>query len=254
MSLTGTLGKPATPATQPASGRTATPVRAAGTGVARSAGSAWAVLAAAVALVPVAQGLTSSRIFYVRDLSLYFWGRYLWFRRALLSGSWPLWDPYVGAGQSAVADALHHVPPAGAGGAARGARGLGFNLWVLAPFPLAAWGAWLFFARRFPGPAAAVGAVAYALCGPIISTGDFPNMSWSVAALPWVLWTADPSWRLRRLAAWPRSHSRPPRRPLRASRSRCSRRFCSPGRTQRPRNPQSPGASRHRRGRPAAGD
>ena len=70
---------------------------------------AWASLAVAAATIPFLRGLTSSGVFYVRDLSMSFWGRYLWLRRELLSGHFPLWDPYVGAGQSAVADALHQL-------------------------------------------------------------------------------------------------------------------------------------------------
>src|SRR6185503_4147673 len=69
----------------------------------------WVVLAAVAAAIPFAQGFSTSRVFYVRDLSLYFWGRYLWLRRALWSGEWPLWDPYIGAGQTAVSDALHQM-------------------------------------------------------------------------------------------------------------------------------------------------
>lgn len=131
-------------------------------------------------------------MFYIRDLSLYFWGRYLWLRRAWLSGEFPLWDPYVGGGQSAYSDALHQMflPPSVL---ARliGGEVFGFNLWVALPFPLAALGAWGFFARRFSAPASALGALAFALSGPVVSTGNFPNLSWSVAAIPWVLWAAD---------------------------------------------------------------
>jgi hypothetical protein len=125
-------------------------------------------------------------------LSLFFWGRFLWLRRTLLSGEWPLWDPYIGGGQSAVADALHQMfllPVL----AIRviGPEVLSFNLWVLLPFPVAAAGAWLFLARRFSASAAALGAIAFAVSGPVVSTGNFPNMSWSVAAMPWVLWSTD---------------------------------------------------------------
>jgi len=152
----------------------------------------WVVLAAVAAAIPFAQGFSASRVFYVRDLSLYFWGRYLWLRRALWSGEWPLWDPYIGAGQTAVSDALHQMfllPVL----ALRliGNEVVGFNLWVALPFPFAAVGAWLFLARRFTPSAAAIGAIAFSVCGPVVSTGNFPNMSWSVAALPWVLWAAD---------------------------------------------------------------
>ena len=69
----------------------------------------WLWLVAAVAAVPFLRGLTGSGVFYIRDLSLNFWGRYLWLRRAWLSGEWPLWDPYVGGGQSAHSDALHQM-------------------------------------------------------------------------------------------------------------------------------------------------
>ena len=46
-----------------------------------------------VATIPFLPGITGSRVFYVRDLSMVFWGRYLWLRHELLSGSFPLWDP-----------------------------------------------------------------------------------------------------------------------------------------------------------------
>ena len=152
----------------------------------------WAALAVAVAIVPVSGVFTLNRVFYTRDLSLIFWGRYLWFRRNLLSGQWPLWDPYIGAGQSAVADALNQMfllPTV----ALRlvGSEVVGFNLWVALPFPLAALGTYLFLRRRFSPSASALGAIAFAVSGPVVSTGNFPNLSWSVAAMPWMLWAID---------------------------------------------------------------
>jgi hypothetical protein len=167
----------------------------------------WAFAVACASALPFLPGFTGARVFYIRDLSLFFWGRYLWLRRTLLSGEWPLWDPYVGGGQSAVADALHQMfllPSL----LVRlvGSEVLGFNLWVALPFPVAAVGAWAFFARRFSAPAAALGAMAFAISGPVVSTANFPNMSWSVAAVPWVLWAVDgvtfapAPWRLAVLA------------------------------------------------------
>jgi hypothetical protein len=158
----------------------------------RRAAWAWAALAVCAATIPFLPGLTGSRVFYVRDLSMFFWGRYLWLRHELLSGHFPLWDPYVGAGQSAVADALHQLflLPALAVRLI-GSDVVGFNLWVAAPFPLAAMGAWLFFRRRFAADASALGAIAFAVSGPIVSTSNFPNLSWSAAAIPWVLWAID---------------------------------------------------------------
>ena len=161
-------------------------------GAPRRAAWAWASLAVCAATIPFLPGLTGSRVFYLRDLSMFFWGRYLWLRHELLSGHFPLWDPYVGAGQSAVADALHQLflLPALAVRLI-GSDVVGFNLWVATPFPLAALGAWLFFRRRFAADASALGAIAFSLSGPIVSTGNFPNLSWSVAAIPWVLWAID---------------------------------------------------------------
>jgi hypothetical protein len=161
-------------------------------GGARWAARVWAALAVCTATLPFLPCLAGSRVFYVRDLSMYFWGRYLWLRRELLSGTFPLWDPYVGAGQSAVADALHQLflLPALAVRLI-GSEALGFNLWVATPFPLAALGAWLFFRRRFAPDASALGAIAFALSGPIVATGNFPNLSWSAAGIPWVLWAVD---------------------------------------------------------------
>jgi hypothetical protein len=72
-----------------------------------------------------------------------------------------------------------------------GSEALGFNLWVALPFPLGAIGAYAFFARRCSAPAAALGSIVFTLCGPVVSSSNFPNSSWCVAALPWVLWAAD---------------------------------------------------------------
>src|ERR1700682_3273190 len=159
---------------------------------ARPSAWAWASLAVCAATMPFLPGLTGSRVFYIRDLSMSFWVRYLWLRHELLTGSFPLWDPYMGAGQSAVADALHQLflLPALAVRLI-GSEVVGFNLCVATPFPLAALGAWLFFRRRFAADASALGAIAFSLSGPIVSTGNFPNLSWSAAAIPWVLWAVD---------------------------------------------------------------
>jgi hypothetical protein len=110
----------------------------------------------------------------------------------LLAGEWPLWDPYIGGGQSAAADALHQMflLPVVLLRLA-GTERVAFNLWVALPFPLAALGTYRLFRTRFSGPAAALGAIVFSVSGPVISTGNFPNMSWCVALLPWVLWAMD---------------------------------------------------------------
>ncbi|MBM3817400.1 MAG: hypothetical protein FJW14_00085 [Acidimicrobiia bacterium] len=152
----------------------------------------WPVLAAVAALVPVAGGFSTTHVFYVRDLSNYFWPRHRWLRETVLGGDWPWWDPYAAGGQSAVADALNQffllpvtlvrvaLPPIP-----------GFNFWVAAPFPVAAVGAWLWL-RRYGSPASAfVGAAIFVAVGPVVSTGNFPNLSWAVACIPWALWATN---------------------------------------------------------------
>lgn len=149
-------------------------------------------IAVGVALIPFLQGLSASRLFYIRDLSSYFWSRYLWLRHGWYAGEFPLWDPYAGNGQAAYSDAMHQMfHPLAVLARLIGNDVLGFNLWVLLPFPLAALGTWLFLSRRASSAAATLGAIAFAACGPTVSSGNFPNLSWSVAALPWVLWTTD---------------------------------------------------------------
>ncbi len=143
------------------------------------------------ACVPFARGLSLTHIFYIRDLTMFFWPRHLWMHRSLLSGSWPLWDPYASAGQPVFPDALNQlfllpvlilrlIPAVP-----------GFNLIVAAPFPLAALGMWLFLRRYGSGASAALGAIVFAASGPVASTGNFPNLSWSVAWIPWIFWAVD---------------------------------------------------------------
>ncbi len=169
----------------------------------------WPLLAAAAALVPLAGAFSTTHVFHVRDLVMYFWPRHLWFRETVFNGEWPWWDPYAAAGQSAAADALNQffllpvtlvrlalpdVP--------------GFNFWVAAPFPVAAVGAWLWLRRGTSAPAAAVGAAFLTLAGPVVSTANFPNLSWAVACVPWALWSTDRlmqqpgARRFAMLAAW----------------------------------------------------
>jgi len=151
----------------------------------------WPALAVLTACVPFAGGFSATNIFYIRDLTMFFWPRHLWIHRSLLSGSWPLWDPYAAAGQSASSDAMNQLflPPV------LGLRMLpsvpGFNLLVAAPFPLAALGMWLLLRRRVSDTSAALGAIVFSASGPVVSSGNFPNLSWSVAWIPWIVWAAD---------------------------------------------------------------
>lgn len=155
----------------------------------------WPFLSILAALVPFFGGLSLTHVFSVRDLTMFFWPRHLWIRHALLSGRWPLWDPYAAAGQAAFPDALNQLflPPVLLLRVLVPAV-VGFNLIVALPFPLAALGTWLWLRRHvssLSSMSAAFGAVAFAVSGPVVSTGNFPNLSWSVAFIPWILWAAD---------------------------------------------------------------
>ena len=152
----------------------------------------WPLLALIVATIPVAGVFTLSRIFFVRDLTMTFRSRFLFLRHSIYSGTLPLWDPYTANGQPAVNDALYqlfHLPslpirlllP----------EVVAYNVWIAAPVPLAALGMYLFLRRHLTPPASAIGAIAFAVSGPMVSTTNFPNMSWSVAAMPYVFWALE---------------------------------------------------------------
>lgn len=151
----------------------------------------WPTLAVVVSCLPFLGAFSLTNIFYIRDLTMFFWPRHLWIHRSLMTGSWPLWDPYAAAGQPVASDALNQLflPPVMLFRVLPSI--LGFNLLVATPFPLAALGMWLFLRRHLSSASAAFGAMLFAVSGPVVSTGNFPNLSWSVAWMPWIVWAAD---------------------------------------------------------------
>ncbi len=160
----------------------------------------WALVVLALSCVPILGVFSTRKIFFVRDLSFFFWSRHLWLRHAIFSGEAPWWDPYVAGGQSAIADALNQLlMPVTVAIRLLPSDIVAFNLWVALPLPLAALGMFLFLRRRtlsgsaaaLPDAAAALGACAFALSGPVVSMLNTPNLSWSVALMPWVLLAAD---------------------------------------------------------------
>jgi hypothetical protein len=146
----------------------------------------------AVSVIPVAGAFTLSNIFFVRDLGIAFRSRFLFLRQSILSGSFPFWDPYPANGQPAVNDALYqlfHLP-------SLPIRLLlpelvAYNVWIALPVPLCALGMYLFLRRHVSPQASAFGAIAFAVSGPIVSTTNFPNLSWSVASVPYVFWALE---------------------------------------------------------------
>jgi len=149
-------------------------------------------LCAIVSLIPLASGFSSSRIFYLRDLTFAFWPVHQWFRNSVYSGESPLWDPYVAFGQSAIADPVRQIlfPPTLLLRLLLPTT-IGFNATVALAFPTAAVGMYLALRRRVSIAAAALGACIFALSGPVLSTGNMLNVSWSAALIPWVLWATD---------------------------------------------------------------
>jgi membrane protein YfhO/6-pyruvoyl-tetrahydropterin synthase-like protein len=152
----------------------------------------WPLLAVLVAVVPVGGVFTLTRLFVVRDLALTFHSRFLFVRHSIFSGSFPFWDPYAAAGQAAVNDALFqlfHLPSLVV--RLLGPETVAYNVWVALPIPLSALGMYLFLRRQLSPLASAFGAVAFAVSGPIVSTANFPNLSWSIATVPYVFWALD---------------------------------------------------------------
>jgi len=146
----------------------------------------------ALSFVPITGLFTTHKIFFVRDLSFFFWSRHLWLRHTLLGGVAPWWDPYVAGGQSAIADALNQLlMPVTLAIRLLPSDVISFNLWIALPLPLAAIGTFMFLQRRVSRQASALGACVFALSGPAVSMLNTPNLSWSVALMPWVLLTTD---------------------------------------------------------------
>ncbi|HTI38403.1 MAG TPA: YfhO family protein [Vicinamibacterales bacterium] len=158
----------------------------------RNRGWIWPLIAVVAATVPIAGVFTLSRIFFVRDLTLAFRSRFLFFRHAVFSGVFPLWDPYVANGQPAVSDALYqlfHFPSIPIRLLLPDV--IAYNVWIALPVPLAATGAYVYLKRYVQPAAASLGAIAFAVAGPTVSSTNFPNLSWSVACVPWVFAAVD---------------------------------------------------------------
>ena len=159
-----------------------------------SARRLWPLLVVALSLVPIAGLFTTTKIFFIRDLSFFFWSRHLWLRDTLFAGRAPWWDPFVASGQSAIADALNQLlMPVTVAIRLLPSDVVSFNLWVALPLPIAGLGTFYFLRQRVPAAAAALGACVFALSGPVVSMLNTPNLAWSVAVMPWVF--AAVAWR-----------------------------------------------------------
>ena len=154
--------------------------------------NATVALLVLLALVPVRGLFTLTRVFFVRDLGFFFWSRHLWLRHTIFGGELPLWNPYSGGGQAAYADALNQIfMPVTLALRLLPSDVLSFNLWVAMPIPIAIVGTFLFLRRHHALASAAIGAFAFALSGTLVSSLNSPNLSWSLAWLPWLCRAVD---------------------------------------------------------------
>ena len=158
----------------------------------RTRAHAITALLVVLALIPVRGLFTSSRVFFVRDLGFFFWSRHLWLRHTIFGGELPLWNPYSGGGQAAYADALNQVfMPITLALRLLPSDVISFNLWVAMPLPIAIAGTFAFLRRRHAAVSAGAGACAFALSGILVSSLNAPNLSWSLAWLPWLCRAVD---------------------------------------------------------------
>lgn len=162
--------------------------------------SIWPIAALLPSLVVMRGMVATSEVYCFRELALIFLPAHRWIRNALAAGEAPLWDPYMALGQSGVAEPWRHVlfPPAMLLRLVP-SEALGFNLWVGLPFPTAACGMYLLLRGRLLPSAAALGAVAFSVSSSMLSTGNMPNLSWSMAIAPWTIAAAAEAVRRRRV-------------------------------------------------------
>ena len=131
-------------------------------------------------------------VFYERDIHLIFLGQTETFVRAVLSGSWPVWDPHPGFGQPMLANPDTQVlypftwlnlfmSPA-----------TYYVVFVLAHLFFSAWGMRA-LARRLElsDGGALAGAALWMLSGPFLSLVNVWHHFASAAWIPWVLLAAD---------------------------------------------------------------
>ena len=141
-------------------------------------------MALTVALYPKAVFL--GQAFYERDVHLVWRAQVEAFVRAVLSGSWPVWNPYLSFGHPMLANPHTQVlypftwlnlilPPSAC-----------YTVFVVAHTVFAAWGL-LLLARRLglSADAAGVGAACWIASGPFLSLG---NMWIQLAGASWVPW------------------------------------------------------------------
>jgi hypothetical protein len=147
---------------------------------------------AALLFAPV---LFAGRIFYARDIHLWFWGQAETFVRCLAAGSWPVWDPYLAFGHPLWANPGTQVlyPVTWAHLLVRPA--MFYTLYVVAHFLFAGVGTYLLGRRIGLGFPAALGAAAFwTSSGPFLSFASLWQHYAGIAWMPWVLLAGELVW------------------------------------------------------------
>jgi hypothetical protein len=148
---------------------------------------AFLCLAAAVAAT-FAEAISTSRVFYQRDIHAYWYPHMAVFRRAIAEGSWPLWNPWEGFGAPLLADPASELiyPPTWL--ALLLPLAVQFKVIAVGHCLLAALGACA-LARRLGlrWTAAGTAGLAYALSGPFLSAVSLFHHYAGAAWLPWLL-------------------------------------------------------------------
>ena len=150
-----------------------------------------ALLAAAVAAT-FAEALTSSRVFYERDIHAYWWAHAEVLRRAIAETSWPPWNPWEGFGAPLLADASFQLayPPTWLALVLEPA--VRFKALTIGHCLLAALGACALVRRIGLGwTAAGTAGAAYALSGPFLSAASLFHHFAGAAWLPWLLFALE---------------------------------------------------------------
>jgi hypothetical protein len=157
----------------------------------RGGALAAASLAALVAAT-FGEALTTSRVFYQRDIHAYWYPHMAVFRRAVAEGSPPLWNPWVGFGSPLLADATFQLayPPTWLALVLEPA--VHFKVLTLGHCLLAGLGAAALARRVGLGwVASATAGSAYALSGPFLSGASLFHHFAGAAWLPWVLFAFE---------------------------------------------------------------
>jgi hypothetical protein len=156
---------------------------------------AWIAPAAALLAVLVAlfwKVVWRGEVFYERDIHLIFLGQAETFVRAVMGGSWPVWDPYPGFGQPMLANPDAQVLYPFMWLNFLMAPATYYVLFVLSHLFFSAWGLRA-LARRLglSDGGSLLAALLWTMSGPLLSLLNVWHHFASAAWIPWVLLAAD---------------------------------------------------------------